>query len=57
MKKLCNNCDHCSDRHHETDPLGEWKWCELLQKNVHEDTEGETCDYWVEMEESGWVLS
>lgn len=41
-RRTCHNCDHMSDRHHELDPLGEWKWCELWQKDVHEDDE--TCN-------------
>lgn len=45
MKKICYNCNNVSDRNHELDPLGEWKWCELHQKNVHEDDE--TCGQWV----------
>jgi hypothetical protein len=44
--RICNTCDHCSDRYHELDPLGEWKWCELHQKDVHEDDE--TCENWEE---------
>jgi len=44
--KTCSTCDHCSDRNHELDPLGEWKWCELHNKDVHEDDE--TCDDWIE---------
>ena len=44
MKEFCNNCKHCSDRHHELDPLGEWKWCELHTRDVHEDSE--TCIDW-----------
>lgn len=48
QKKLCHNCEHLSDRHHELDPLGEWKWCELWKKDVLEDTY--SCDQWVEVE-------
>jgi len=44
MKRICSNCEYCSDRHHELDPLGEWKWCELHKKDVHEDDE--TCADW-----------
>jgi len=45
MKKICHNCDHLSDRHHEIDPLGEWKWCEWHEKDVHEDDY--VCSHWV----------
>jgi len=40
----CHNCEHLSDRHHELDPLGEWKWCELWGKDVLEDSY--SCKRW-----------
>ena len=46
VKQLCCDCNHLSDRGHELDPLGEWKWCELREADVHEDTY--SCKEWTE---------
>ena len=46
VKHFCNTCDHLSDRHHEINPLGEWKWCNFWQHDVHEDTMD--CRFWAE---------
>jgi hypothetical protein len=44
MKRFCNNCEYLSDKYHELDPLGDWKWCELHEKDVCEDDE--VCSDW-----------
>lgn len=47
MKKVCASCEYCSDLYHELDPLGEWKWCTLHLRDVHEDDE--VCENWLEV--------
>jgi len=44
MKKVCHSCEYCTDKHHKLDPLGEWKWCKLHKKDIHEYDE--TCAHW-----------
>ena len=48
MKKLCRDCNYLTDEGHELDPLGQWKHCQLWDKEVLENTY--TCDDWVEVE-------
>jgi len=51
VKRLCNNCNHLSNRGYKLDPLGNWGYCILWGKDVLEDTY--SCRDWTERD-STW---